>query len=74
MMSLIQHIAIQHIQCIGYSAVADPGFPVGGMYPLGGVVDIRCVHFSPKMCAKMKEVGPIARPLDPPMQCYKGAM
>ena len=50
--------------------VADPGFPVGGMHPLGG-------HGPPtwavKMYVKMKELGPIgggvrpARPLDPPM-------
>ena len=34
-------------------AVADPGFPVGGG------VDLRCRCFSPKMYAKMKELGPI---------------
>ena len=47
-------------------AVADPGLPVGG------AVDLRCGHFSVKMYAKMKELGPMggvrrARPLDPPM-------
>ena len=61
-----------------YSAVADPGFPVGGVvHPLGGGVDLRCGFFSVKMDAKTKELGPIgggvrpARPLDPPMQCQQ---
>ena len=54
-------------------AVADPGFPIGGVHPLGGAVDFRHGHFLVKMYAKTKELGPIgggvrpARPLDPPM-------
>ena len=47
--------------------VADPGFPVGGgvhplgagVDPLGAGVDLRCGHFSVKMYAKTKELGPI---------------
>ena len=56
-------------------SVADPGFPVGGVHPLGGGMDLRRGHFSVKMYAKTKELGPIgggvrlARPPppDPPM-------
>ena len=52
--------------------MADPGFPVGGRAPIRGGVDLRRGHFSVKMYAKMKELGPMggvrrARPLDPPM-------
>ena len=53
-------------------SVADPGFPVGGVHPLGGV-DLRHGCFLVKMYAKMKELGPTgggvcpACPLDPPM-------
>ena len=50
---------------------ADLGFPVGGG---GGGADVRCGHFSVKMCAKTKELGPIGlgRSLDPPMdKSYK---
>ena len=36
-------------------SVADPAFPIGGMLPLGGGVDLRCRHFLVKMYAKMKE-------------------
>ena len=39
-------------------AVADPGFPVGGVGPLGGM-DLRHGCFLAKMYAKMKELGPI---------------
>ena len=55
--------------------MADPGFPVGGdANPLGGA-NLRCVHFSAKTYAKMKEIDPVggggARrrrpPLDPPI-------
>ena len=51
--------------------VADPGFPVGGCTRWGGV-DLRHGHFSVKMYAKTKELGPMGgvrpvRPLDPPM-------
>ena len=40
-------------------SVADPGFPVGGMHPLGGGMDLQRGHFLVKMYAKMKELGPI---------------
>ena len=44
------------------NSVAGPGFPVGGG------VHLRRGHFSVKMYAKTKELGPIgAPPLDPPM-------
>ena len=39
--------------------VADPGFPVGGVDPLEGAVDLRCGCFLAKMYAKMKELGPV---------------
>ena len=43
--------------------MADQGFPVGGHGPDRGHVDplegCGCVHFSVKMHAKMKELGPI---------------
>ena len=54
-------------------SVADPGFPIGGVHPLGGVMDLRHGHFLVKMYVKMKELGPIGgacaghAPLDPPM-------
>ena len=35
--------------------MADPGFPVGG----GGGADLRRIHFSAKMYAKMKEIDPV---------------
>ena len=38
--------------------MADPGFLVGGCGPVGGV-DLQHRYFSPKMCAKMKGLGPI---------------
>ena len=53
--------------------MADPGFPVGVCGPVGGGggdVDLRRGHFSVKMYAKMKELGPVGggrAPLDPPM-------
>ena len=53
----------------------DPGFSVGGHGPiLGGGFGLQCGHFSVKMYAKMKELGPVGGacagmpPLDPPMQ------
>ena len=55
--------------------MADPGFPIRGVHPWGGV-DLRCRHFSVKMYAKMKKLGPIgegvcpARPPDLPMVLY----
>ena len=45
----------------------------GGRAPIWGGVDLRCGHFSVKMYAKTKELGPIGgrapgtAPLDPPM-------
>ena len=48
----------------------DPGFPAGGIDPLGDV-DLQCGCFSVKMYVKAKELGPVgggvrwARPLDP---------
>ena len=55
-----------------YSSVADSGFPIGDVDPLGGGVDLRHGRFLAKMYAKTKELGPIggmhpARPPDPPM-------
>ena len=38
--------------------MADPGFPVGGVDPLGGV-DLGHGHFLVKMYVKMKELGPV---------------
>ena len=60
------------------NAVADPGFPVGGACTYWGGVGLQHGHFSVKMYAKTKELGPIgggvrpARPppLDPPMKWY----
>ena len=47
--------------------MADPGFPVGGRGSVRGRGPPMQV-LSPKMCAKMKELGVRrARPLDPPM-------
>ena len=41
-------------------SVADPGFPVGGGHALvWGGMDLRRGHFSVKMYAKTKELGPI---------------
>ena len=39
--------------------MADQGFPIGGHAPIRGGVDLRCGHFSVKMYAKTKELGPI---------------
>ena len=49
-------------------SVADPGFPAGGVDPLGECGPLMG-HFSVKMYAKIKELGPwgVHRPLDPPM-------
>ena len=56
--------------------MADPGFPVGGVDPLGGM-DPRRRHFLAKMYVKMKELDPVGggdvrpeRPLDPPMEPF----
>ena len=46
-------------------AVADPGFPVGGVHPLGGCVDFRRGRFLVKMFAKTKELGPIGGGVHP---------
>ena len=40
--------------------VADPGFPVEGD------ADLRCVRFSAKTCAKMKELDPVGGAAAPP--------
>ena len=59
-----------------HRSVADPGFPIGGHGPIRGGMDLQCGCFLAKMCAKMKEFGPIGAhvpsmsPLDPPMQMY----
>ena len=51
----------------------DPGFSIGGRGPIwGGGFGLQRGHFSVKMYAKMKELGPVGgralvRPLDPPM-------
>ena len=37
---------------VNENTVANPGFPVGGVHPLGGVP--QCGHFSVKMYAKTK--------------------
>ena len=57
-----------------YISGPDPGFSVGGggVDPFLGGFGLQCGHFSVKMYAKMKELGPVggrvpARPLDPPM-------
>ena len=48
-------------------------FPYRGCGPIRGGVDLRCGHFSTKMSAKTKELGPVGgacarhAPLDPPM-------
>ena len=50
-------------------------FLLGGADPLGGGANLRCVHFSAKTYAKMKEIDPVggraqaAPPPDPPMYC-----
>ena len=51
-------------------------FRRGGVDPFWGGFGLQRGHFSVKMYAKMKELGPVggragARPLDPPMQVYK---
>ena len=49
------------------SAVADPGFPKGGVDLVGGV-DSRGGYVSKNLYVEMKESEPGARPLDPPMK------
>ena len=39
--------------------MADPGFPIGGGTDLLGGANLRCVHFSAKTYAKMKEMDPV---------------
>ena len=63
--------------------MADPGFPVGGVWTRwggGGGVGLRHGWFLAKMYAKTKEFGPVggggvhpARPLDPPMLILQNA-
>ena len=66
--------------CSGGSRISRRGgvHPLGaGVHPLGVGVDLRCGHFSVKMYAKTKELGPIGgacaghAPLDPPMYCHQ---
>ena len=51
----------------------DPGFSIGGHGPILGGFDLQRGHFSVKMYAKMKELGPVGGacastpPLDLPM-------
>ena len=61
---------------VEFRPVADPGFSVGGggRRPVGGA-NLRCIHFSVKTYAKMKEIDPAGGggacaggiPMDPPM-------
>ena len=41
-----------------YLSVVDPGFPIGRRGPIVGL-DLRHRHFSVKMYAKTKELGPV---------------
>ena len=55
-----------------FRAGPDPGFSIGGRGPILGGFGLERGHFSVKMYAKTKELGPVggsalARPLDPPM-------
>ena len=52
-------ITISKVQNKATSAVADPGFPIGGANPVGRGADVQCGHFVAKMYAKMKELGPV---------------
>ena len=60
-----------------YFPVADPGFPVRRRGPVRGAWTSDMGTFLLKMCAKMKELGPIGGlapgmpPLDPPMFPYR---
>ena len=49
-------------------SVADPGFPVGGYRAVRGGASLRCVCFSVKMYAKIKELDPVGGdvPVAPP--------
>ena len=52
-----------------YNTGPDPGFSVGGRGPiLGGGFGLQRGHFSVKMYAKMKELGPVGgrAPARPP--------
>ena len=56
-------------------SVADPGVSVGGRRPVGAGTDLRCIRFSAKKYAKMKELDLVGRvwpghPLDPPMDVF----
>ena len=54
-------------------AVADPGFPIGGVPSCWGGTDLQHGCFSVKTYVKMKEMDPVGgralavAPLDPPM-------
>ena len=55
-------------------AVADLGFPVGGVLTHWGGANLRCIHFLAKTYAKTKEIDPVGgvhaggAPLDLPME------
>ena len=60
--------------CINTIAVADPGFPVGGMHPLGGHGPLLQVLFGENVCENKRigsHRGACTRhtPLDLPMHC-----
>ena len=50
---------------VPYIIVMDQGFPVGGVDPFGGDIDLQCGHFSVKKYAKTKEFGPIGERCEP---------
>ena len=58
------------------TAVADPGFPIGGVPSCWGGTNLRHGCFLAKTYAKMKELDPVggahasSAPLDLPMHCY----
>ena len=59
------YVYVTIMKICGPSPVADPGFPMGGVHPLWGGVDLQHGCFS----VKMKELGPIGggmRPARPP--------
>ena len=62
-------MAAVYLQCI---AGPDPGFSVGGHGPILGSFGLQRGHFSVKMYAKMKELGPVGgcAPARPPRSTY----
>ena len=55
------------------NAGPDPGFSVGGHGPILGGFGLQCGHFSVKMYAKMKELGPVGGACagTPPRSAYE---